>query len=99
MRASAAAPPFLEAPMTESPARTPLNTLAIGQEARVERIRGGRASAQRLQEMGLIAGTTVKILRYAPLGDPMEILLRGYHLTLRKDEAANIEVTPLSSHP
>ncbi|MBX7223000.1 MAG: ferrous iron transport protein A [Blastocatellia bacterium] len=72
-----------------------LDTLKIGQEARVDRVRGGRANAQRLQEMGLIAGTTIRILKFAPLGDPIEIFLRGYHLTLRREEAAFIEVTPL----
>ncbi len=72
-----------------------LDGLAIGREATITRVRGERAAVQRLQEMGLIAGTTVKVLKFAPLGDPIEILLRGYHLTLRKAEAAQIEVQPL----
>ncbi len=71
-----------------------LDALAIGTTARVERIRGGRAIAQRLQEMGMTTGVVVKLIRIAPLGDPLEIELRGYRLSLRKDEAAAIEVSP-----
>jgi Fe2+ transport system protein FeoA len=48
----------------------------------------------RLMEMGVVEGTPVKVIKYAPLGDPMEILLRGYHLSLRKDEARRIMVRP-----
>lgn len=78
---------------TITPGRVTLDTLKIGQEAQIERLRGGRANAQRLQEMGLIPGTTVRVLKFAPLGDPIELMLRGYHLTLRKEEASFIEVT------
>ncbi len=78
---------------TTTPGRVTLDTLKIGQEAQIERLRGGRANAQRLQEMGLIPGTTVRVLKFAPLGDPIELMLRGYHLTLRKEEASFIEVT------
>ncbi|HNJ41205.1 MAG TPA: FeoA family protein [Acidobacteriota bacterium] len=41
----------------------------------------------------MIPGTTVRVLKFAPLGDPIELMLRGYHLTLRKEEASFIEVT------
>jgi Fe2+ transport system protein FeoA len=78
---------------TTPPGRVTLDTLQIGQEAQIERLRGGRTTAQRLQEMGLIPGTTVRVLKFAPLGDPIELMLRGYHLTLRKEEASLIEVT------
>jgi Fe2+ transport system protein A len=71
-----------------------LDALAIGATARVERVQGGRAVAQRLQEMGLTTGVVVKLIRVAPLGDPLEIELRGYRLSLRKDEAAAVEVSP-----
>ncbi len=71
-----------------------LDALAVGATARVERVRGGRAVAKRLQEMGLTTGVVVKLIRIAPLGDPLEIELRGYRLSLRKDEAAAIEVSP-----
>lgn len=80
-------------PSSTTPDRVTLDTLKIGQEAQIERLRGGRTNAQRLQEMGLIPGTTVRVLKFAPLGDPIELMLRGYHLTLRKEEASFIEVT------
>jgi len=50
---------------------------------------------QRLLEMGLFEGTDVEVVRFAPLGDPMEILVQGYHLSLRKSEAALVEVEVL----
>ena len=49
----------------------------------------------RLREMGLLAGTTLTLVRTAPLGDPLEIKLRGYHLTLRKSEAEHVLVEPV----
>jgi ferrous iron transport protein A len=48
----------------------------------------------RLLEMGLLVGTPVALVRFAPLGDPVEIKVRGYHLTLRKHEADQIWVRP-----
>ena len=48
----------------------------------------------RLLDMGLIPKTRVTVQRIAPMGDPMEIRLRGYELTLRKEDAAKIELTP-----
>jgi ferrous iron transport protein A len=50
---------------------------------------------QRLLEMGVSDGAEIEVLRFAPLGDPMEIFVRGFHLTLRKSEAALVE---LESH-
>ncbi len=70
-----------------------LDALAIGTAGRVERVRGNRAVAQRLQEMGLTTGVVVKIVRVAPLGDPLEVEVRGYRLSLRKEEAAVVEVS------
>ena len=49
-------------------------------------------AAQRLAELGLTAGVTVTVIRKAPLGDPLEVTIRGYELTLRKDEAVCVEV-------
>ena len=46
----------------------------------------------RLREMGLLPGTTVTLVRAAPMGDPLEIKVRGYHLTLRKSEADHVVV-------
>lgn len=48
------------------------------------------ASTQRLREMGLVAGTRVRLLRFAPMGDPLELEVRGYRLSLRRAEAALI---------
>ena len=45
-------------------------------------------ATHRLMEMGLLPGTPIKVVRFAPLGDPIEILMRGYHLSLRKAEAS-----------
>jgi Fe2+ transport system protein FeoA len=50
---------------------------------------------RRLMEMGLTRGATFQVVRYAPMGDPMEIRVRGYHLSLRKSEAAGITVQAL----
>lgn len=47
---------------------------------------------QRLLEMGVVDGASVEVLRFAPLGDPMEVFVRGFHLTLRKAEAALVEI-------
>ncbi len=48
----------------------------------------------RMREMGLLPGTKVKLVRAAPLGDPLEIEVRGYHLSLRREEAAQISIDP-----
>lgn len=55
-------------------------------------LRGDGAIHQRLQEMGVIEGAQVELVRLAPLGDPIEILVQGYHLSLRKSEAALVEL-------
>jgi ferrous iron transport protein A len=49
-------------------------------------------------EMGLLVGTRVQLVRFAPLGDPVEIKLRGYHLSLRKNDADQIWVSPHPAH-
>lgn len=61
---------------------------------RVARVTGGDGIAQRLMELGLIEGSEVEVVRLAPLGDPMELTLFGYRLSLRKSEAARVEVEP-----
>lgn len=50
--------------------------------------------SQRLMELGLVSGIDLEVVRYAPLGDPMQVSLEGCHLSLRKSEAARIEVEP-----
>ena len=54
---------------------------------------GGKGTAiRRLLDMGLVSGSIVEVERVAPLGDPIEIRIKGYNLTLRKEEAANIQI-------
>lgn len=69
-----------------------MDQLAIGEAAAVAEVRGGGAMAVRLLEMGLVPGTRVKLLKRAPLGDPLEFQLRGYHISLRRAEANRIRV-------
>ncbi|MBM4165768.1 MAG: ferrous iron transport protein A [Ignavibacteria bacterium] len=71
----------------------PLSELVIGTQGKVSQLNGTDASLrQRLMEMGIIRGTTVSVERLAPLGDPIEINVRGYRLSLRKKEAEHIFV-------
>ncbi len=72
----------------------PLTSVAIGQTATVVEIKVPPASRPRLMEMGLLVGTRIELVRFAPLGDPVEIKVRGYNLTLRKQEADQIFVRP-----
>src|SRR5437870_8833420 len=69
-----------------------LDQLEIGQCARIMGVAGGDALGQRLLEMGLLEGEPVEVLGFAPLGDPMELRLRDYRLSLRKREAARVRV-------
>ena len=73
----------------------PTPTLArvpLGGSARVRRLSGDPAIRERLAELGLTPGQEVRLLRRAPLGDPLEFLVRGYRLAVRSDEAALVEV-------
>jgi len=69
--------------------------MAPGSAGKVIEIKVPAANRPRLMEMGLLVGTPVELVRFAPLGDPVEIKVRGYHLTLRKHEADQIFVTTL----
>jgi ferrous iron transport protein A len=69
-----------------------LTELAVGGRGVVTAIGVPAGSRSRLMEMGLLVGTLVELVRYAPMGDPVEIKVRGYHLTLRKHEAEQIRV-------
>ena len=77
-------------------ASQPLTALPVGAAATVAEIKVPPEHRSRLLEMGLLVGTTVELVRFAPLGDPVEIKVRGYHLTLRKHEADLILVQPSS---
>jgi len=71
-----------------------LSELSVGASAVVREYPKSGSAFVRLREMGLLAGTRVTLVRTAPLGDPLEIKLRGYHLTLRKSEAEYVVVEP-----
>jgi len=68
--------------------------LVTGDRAEIVRIRGGGCQGlrQRLLDMGVTRGTEVCVERHAPLGDPVEVLIKGYHLALRMNEAKKIEI-------
>ena len=69
-----------------------LDLLPIGQEAVIKTVGGEGSLRYRLLDMGLIPKTTIRVEKVAPLGDPIELNLRGYELSLRKDDADMIEV-------
>ena len=71
---------------------TTLDKLEIGQSARIKAVGGEGQRRQHFLDMGLIPDAFIKIVKYAPLGDPMEVMIHGYALTLRKADAALIEV-------
>jgi ferrous iron transport protein A len=71
-----------------------LSELAVGASAVVRGYPKSGEAFIRLREMGVLPGTTVTLVRTAPLGDPLEIKVRGYHLTLRRAEAAHVVVEP-----
>ena len=74
-----------------------LDRLAIGETALIRTVGGQGSLRQHFLDMGMIPGQEIKLTKYAPLGDPMELLINGYTLTLRKADAARIEVEPVST--
>lgn len=73
-----------------------LKDLKIGEEGIVKRVGGDGAVRRRLFDMGVTPGAPVKMRKLAPLGDPVEVTLRGYELTLRKNEAEWVLVDTVS---
>lgn len=71
---------------------TTLSDLRVGQSARVAEIAGDDEVSIRLLEMGLTPGVELKLIGTAPLGDPLEVELRGYRLSVRRSEAARVAV-------
>ena len=69
-----------------------LANLPFGAQARVLAVNGTGAVARRLMEMGVVPGAQVRVIKAAPLGDPIEVRVRGYHLALRRTEAQTITV-------
>jgi ferrous iron transport protein A len=75
-----------------APAAVSLDSLSMGTPARVLAVRGEGAVARRLMEMGVVPGAPVRVIKAAPLGDPLEVRVRNYHLALRRSEARTISV-------
>jgi len=69
-----------------------LNELKPKDKGKIVKVSGGGRIQRRLLDMGLVSGSEVEMERVAPLGDPVEIKIKGYHLSLRKEEAINIQV-------
>ena len=69
-----------------------LNEMKVGDKAKVLRLNGEGAVKRRIMDMGITKGVEVVVRKVAPLGDPIELTVRGYELSIRKDEAANIVV-------
>ncbi len=69
-----------------------LNCLPYGVEARVVGVKGTGAVSRRLMEMGVVPGAPVRVIKAAPLGDPLEVRVRNYHLALRRSEARTVSV-------
>ncbi len=76
----------------EASAMATLNELRPGEKARIARVGGSGGLARRIADMGMVRGTAVEVLRIAPLGDPIEVRVKGYSLSLRKAEAEAIRV-------
>lgn len=74
-----------------------LKELSVGDSATITKVKGEGALRQHFLDMGIIPGTKVTFIKLAPMGDPMELMVRGYELTLRVDDADNIEVEAIPS--
>jgi len=73
----------------------PLDRLTPGASAIIMGIEGDGPLARRLMDLGLVPGTAIRFVRSAPLGDPLELVVRGTHLSLRRSEAARVHVEPV----
>lgn len=69
-----------------------LNKLTPGEIGTIDMISGDKKLRKRIMDLGMVKGTEIEVVRRAPLGDPIEFLLRGYNLALRKNEAENVFV-------
>lgn len=81
--------------MSEAPASETLANFQIGQKGRILGLDLPAEQKQRLLEMGMTVGSQFEVIRFAPLGDPVELRVRGYHLSIRKHEAAGIRASRL----
>ena len=69
-----------------------LREVAIGSICKVKKLHGEGAVKRRIMDMGITKGVEIKVQKVAPLGDPMEVTVRGYQLSIRKADAAMVEV-------
>ena len=69
-----------------------LKEVPVGQTCRVVKLKGEGSLRRRIMDMGIVKGVEIYVRKVAPLGDPIEITLRGYELSIRKDEAELVEV-------
>ena len=69
-----------------------LREVTIGSSCKVRKLHGEGAVKRRIMDMGITKGVTIKVQKVAPLGDPMEVTVRGYQLSIRKADAAMVEV-------
>src|SRR5574344_145974 len=76
-----------------------LNDLKIGDKAIIKEVGGEGSLRQHFLDMGVIPGATVKLVKFAPMGDPMELLIHGYELTIRSADAKKIKIAPITSTP
>ena len=76
-----------------------LRELEIGQSAVITEVGGEGALRQHFLDMGMVPGAEVKLIKYAPMGDPMELMIHGYELTLRLSDAEKIGIRPIERFP
>ncbi|MCI8469582.1 MAG: ferrous iron transport protein A [Eggerthellaceae bacterium] len=79
--------------MTQTGEEKTLRDVPVGGSAVVRRLTGDGAVKRRIMDMGITKGTDVYVRKVAPLGDPIEVTVRGFELSLRKDEAQNVLVS------
>lgn len=89
----------MNAPLPSLPGSQTLDRLQAGSQVQVLAVGGALAVRRRLLEMGLCPGVAVDVIRRAPLGDPLEVRVRGYLLSLRLDQAAQVSVGALAVAP
>ncbi len=74
-----------------------LSALGAGAHARIAALEADHPAANRLGELGLVEGTSIEVIRVAPFGDPMQVRLRGYNLSLRRADARCVRVDPVDT--
>lgn len=71
---------------------TSLDNLSIGQSCKVIKIHGSSLVKRRIMDMGITKNAKISVIKFAPMGDPIELRVRGYDLSIRREDAKNIEV-------